>query len=202
MEGVQTYTHIPQLKNQIIKDTTASYILSCMETVAKSGTGSRANLSDISIGVKTGTAQMADSQTGGYSKTDFISNCIAIFPVEDPEIILYIVIEKAKGETYAGRIVAPVIGEAASVIIDHLGISRGNAASLAHSGLIRIKPDSKINLDGTIPDLTGLPKRQLLQLLLNSSLNIKINGDGWVKSQNPPPGTPLEEGMEIELYLE
>lgn len=202
MEGAQTYTHIPQLKNQIIKDTTASYILSCMETVAKSGTGSRANLKDISIGVKTGTAQMADSQTGGYSKTDFISNCIAIFPIEDPEIILYIVIEKAKGETYAGRIVAPVIGEAASVIIDHLGISRGNAASLAHSGLIRIKPDSKINLDGTIPDLTGLPKRQLLQLLLNSSLNIKINGDGWVKSQTPPPGTPLEEGMEIELYLE
>ena len=78
---------------------------------------------------------------------------------ENPEVILYIVIEKAKGETYAGRIVAPVIGEAASVIIDHLGMSRGGAASLAHSGLIKIQNDAEIQIDKTVPDFKGLPKR-------------------------------------------
>ena len=64
---------------------------------------------------------MLDEKSGGYSKNDFVSNCLAIFPVEDPQIILYIVITKAKGENYAGRIVAPVIGEAADTIIDQLG---------------------------------------------------------------------------------
>ena len=62
---------------------------------------------------------------------------MAIFPIENPEIILYIVIEKAKGETYAGRIVAPVIAKAADVIIDQLGMARGKASSLARLNLNR-----------------------------------------------------------------
>lgn len=201
-DGTEEYIHAPSFKKQIISDGTARYILSCMQTVAETGTGSRANLGDISIGVKTGTAQMADLVNGGYSKTDFVSNCIAIFPVENPEIILYIVIEKAKGETYAGRIVAPVIGEAASVIIDHLGMSRGGAASLAHSGLIKIEGDDKITLGSTVPDFTGLPKRSLLQLLTRDDIKIKVNGDGWVTSQTPEPGQPLTKDTEIELFLE
>jgi cell division protein FtsI (penicillin-binding protein 3) len=202
MGGVEEYVHVPAFKNQVLHQNTAKYILSCMETVAQSGTGSRANLGDISIGVKTGTAQMADPKTGGYSKTDFISNCIAIFPVENPEVILYIVIEKAKGETYAGRIVAPVIGQAASAIIDHLGMSRGGAASLAHSGLIAIPQDEEIKIGSVVPDFTGLPKRSLLQLLNKPELKIKINGDGWVTGQTPAPGTTLTQDTEIELFLE
>lgn len=201
-DGAEEYIHAPGFKKQVISDATAKYILSCMQTVAETGTGSRANLGDISIGVKTGTAQMADLVNGGYSKTDFVSNCIAIFPVENPEIILYIVIEKAKGETYAGRIVAPVIGEAASVIIDHLGMSRGGAASLAHSGLIKIEGDEKITIGNTVPDFTGLPKRSLLQLLNRDDLKIKVNGEGWVTSQVPEPGQPLTKDTEIELFLE
>jgi cell division protein FtsI (penicillin-binding protein 3) len=200
--GVEEYVHQPALKNQVISEKTARYILSCMQTVAQAGTGSRANLGDISIGVKTGTAQMADPVNGGYSKTDFISNCIAIFPVEKPEIILYIVIEKAKGETYAGRIVAPVIGEAASIIIDHLGMSRGGAASLAHNGLIKIESDAEIKIGDKVPDFTGLPKRSLLQLLNRKDIKIKINGNGWVTDQNPKPGETLTQETEIELYLE
>lgn len=200
--GLTEYEHIPEIKKQIIKSETADYILSCMETVAKSGTGARANLKDISIGVKTGTAQMADTQNGGYSKTDFISNCIAIFPIEDPQIILYIVITKAQGETYAGRIVAPVIAEAASAIIDYLGMSRGNAASLAHSGLFNIQSEKEIGLASSVPDFTGLPKRTLLQLFKNDDYKVKITGDGYVVSQTPEVGTPLSKGMEIEIFLE
>ena len=145
---------------------------------------------------------MADPVTGGYSTTDFVSNCMAIFPIENPEIILYIVIEKAKGETYAGRIVAPVIKQAADVIIDHLGMSRGKASSLAHSGQVSIAGTKPIALEGTVPDFRGMPKRQLLPLLNYKNIRIKINGDGWVKTQDPAPGTPLSENMEIELYLE
>ena len=201
-DGTEEYKHVPEYKAQVLKKSTADYILSCMETVAQSGTGWRASLGDISIGVKTGTAQMADTEHGGYSETDFLSNCIAIFPIEDPEIILYIVIEKAKGETYAGRIVAPVIGQTASVIIDHIGMSRGSAASLAHSGLISITSDGPLVINESLPDFTGVPKRSLLQLLGRSDINVKINGNGWVKSQNPAPGTPVTENMEIELFLE
>lgn len=200
--GKILYQHQPIEKDQVISKKTADYILSCMETTAVAGTGSRANIGDVSIGVKTGTAQMLDPEKGGYSDTDFLSNCVAVFPVEDPEIILYIVITKAKGETYAGRIVAPVINQAANAIIDYIGLQRNNAVSLHHSGKIEIPTEKPLVIEKVVPDFTGYPKRMLTSLLDRKDLNIIIKGDGWVVSQNPPPGTPVREDMVIELNLE
>ena len=200
-DGSVFYEHTTVPKERVLKQSTAEYVLSCMETTATSGTGSRARLNDISLGVKTGTAQMA-SKSGGYSTTDFLSNCMAIFPVEDPQIILYIVVEKAKGETYAGRIVAPVIAKAADEIIDYLGMSRGDAASLEHSGKISISAARPIILGKKLPDFTGLSKRDIMNLVNSNGIQVKINGSGWVKSQNPAPGTPVTENMIIELNLE
>lgn len=200
--GNVTYKHHVQPLEQIISKHTAEYMLSCMETTARKGTGTRALLGDVSIGVKTGTAQMLDEKNGGYSKEDFISNCVAVFPIDNPQIILYIVITKAKGETYAGRIVAPVIGEAADVIIDHLGIARANAASVAHSGKIEISPTNSIKINSVVPNFMGMSKKELTPLLLRKDLRIKIEGSGWVVSQNPPAGTPITENMTIELYLQ
>lgn len=200
--GKDEFIHQPVYKDRVFRKSTTDYILNSMKSVAQSGTGHRANIGDVSIGVKTGTAQMADPVTGKYSDTDFISNCIAIFPVEDPEIILYIVIQKAQGETYAGRIVAPVINQAANVIIDHLGMSRGGASSLAHPGLVSIKGSAPVEIGKTVPDFRGMSKRQLLPILNRRDIHVKINGDGWVTSQNPAAGTVVTENMEIELYLE
>lgn len=200
-DGSIVMEHHAEPKERVFKESTASYILSCMETTATTGTGARAKIGDISIGVKTGTAQMADPK-GGYSDKDFLSNCIAIFPVEEPKIILYIVVEKAKGETYAGRIVAPVIKKAADEIIDHLGLNRGAAASLEHSGKVKVDHAKPLKIGNVLPDLTGCSKRDLIPLLDRTDLQVKINGYGWVKSQSPEPGTPITENMSIELNLE
>jgi len=200
--GNEEYQHQPIYKDRVISKSTADYILSCMETVAQSGTGYRANIKDVAIGVKTGTAQMQNENGVGYSDTDFLSNCIAIFPIDSPEIILYIVISKAKGETYAGRIVAPVIALAADVIIDHLGMARANAASLVHSGSISFYTGKPVEIGDTIPDFTGTPKKLLMDLLNRTDINVLLEGDGYVVSQNPPPGTPVTPGMMIELQLE
>ncbi|MCR5698966.1 MAG: transpeptidase family protein [Treponemataceae bacterium] len=200
--GKTIYQHQVEKLPPVISAYTADYILSCMEVTAKRGTGTRALLPDISIGVKTGTAQMLDEKNGGYSKNDFVSNCLAIFPVEDPQIILYIVITKAKGENYAGRIVAPVIGEAADTIIDQLGISRKNAQSYDHPGVIEISREKELELNETVPDFTGLSTKALMPLLERNDINLVIEGSGWVIRQNPPAGTPIKKGMTIELFLE
>ncbi len=200
--GNVVYQHTPKEKDRVVSRATANYLLSSMETTAQHGTGTRAALGDISIGVKTGTAQITDPETGKYSDTDFVSNVAAIFPVDDPEIVLYIVITKAQGETLSGRIVAPVIAKAANTIIDHLGLARANAASLEHSGLITFQADTPPTLENVVPDFTGMSKRTITPLLSNDSLHYLLHGDGWVVDQNPAPGTPITEGMTITLYLE
>lgn len=201
-DGSVYYEHKPEYKDRMFKKSTAEYVLSCMETTSLRGNGTRANISDISIGTKTGTAQMADKVNGGYSDTDFISSCIGIFPTKNPEIILYVVIEKAKGEVYGGRIAAPVIQKAANEIIDHLGMSRGGAASLEHSGTVTISRGAQVRVGETVPDFTGFNKKELSPLFDRKDINIKINGSGWVTSQNPEPGTPVTENMTIELNME
>ena len=194
--------HTPQKKERILKKSTADYILSCMETTATTGTGSRANIKDITIGVKTGTAQMADQKSGGYSDTDFLSNCMAIFPIDNPQVILYIVIQKAQGEYLAGRIVAPLIKDTADEIIGHLGLSRGDADTFIYNGTNEVENPQTIVIKDTVPDFSGFSKRELSPLLSRKDLKININGSGWVKNQSPAPGTPLTENTIIELNLE
>ncbi len=198
-DGEEIYMHTPVPLGNPLKPETATQMLIYMQETAESGTGFRASVGDVPIAVKTGTAQMIDPAGGGYSQTDFISSCIGIFPANDPEIILYLVIVKAQGETYGGRIAAPVISRATDSIIDYLGIGRARATSVSHSGLISVPVNTPVELGAVMPDLTGIPKRMIMSLLFDTDFYVSISGDGYVTEQSPPPGTPLEKGMRIEL---
>jgi cell division protein FtsI (penicillin-binding protein 3) len=205
-QGDVTYEHKPQSLGPVMSPLTANYVLSYMETGVESGIGRHASLGDIPIGVKTGTAQMIDPATNTYSDTDFLSDVISIFPidtpVEEPKIILYIVLTKARGNVFASAIVAPVIAEAANTIIDHLGYVREKAPSFAHTGAITVQGTAAVDIRGTMPDLRGTPKRLLTPLLGRPDLEVLIRGDGYVVRQSPPAGTPITEGQRIELDLE
>ena len=53
-----------------------------------------------------------------------------------------------------------------------------------------------------MPDLSGVSKRMLTPLLARDDITVIIDGDGYVVSQTPDPGTPIEKGMTVELRLE
>jgi cell division protein FtsI (penicillin-binding protein 3) len=166
------------------------------------GTGWRANVEDLSLAVKTGTAQIFDPSTRAYSTTDFIASCIALLPAESPSLILYLAIIKPRGEIYGGRIAAPAIRESAEALVDYLGIPRGRNPQLTHSSSVVIPADRPIRISDQVPDFSGLAKRTILPLLLRDDLHIEIRGDGWVRRQSPPPGTPITPETVIVLELE
>ena len=68
--------------------------------------------------------------------------------------------------------------------------------------IINISPSRSVKIDNVVPDFIGYSKKELLPLLNQQKINVKINGSGWVTSQNPIPGTPVTENMVIELNLE
>ena len=57
-------------------------------------------------------------------------------------------------------------------------------------------------METVVPNFIGLSKKELTSLLNRKDINVKIEGSGWVVSQNPPAGTPIMENMTIELYLQ
>ncbi|MDR3276076.1 MAG: transpeptidase family protein [Treponema sp.] len=188
---------------RVLKAETARLMRSYMEAVTSDiGTGWRANVADLSLAVKTGTAQIIDPETNGYSSSDFIASCIALLPADSPSLVLYLVIIKPQGEFLGGRIAAPPIREAAEALIDYLGIPRGRNPQVSHSGQVSIPLVRSPEIAELMPDLTGYSKRELLPLVLRDDLLIQINGDGWVRRQSPSPGTPLEPDTVIVLELE
>jgi len=156
----------------------------------------------VPISVKTGTAQMAQADGRGYSSTDYLSSCIGIFPVDDPQIILYMAVIRPVGETYGSLVAAPAISEAANAIIDYRGMGRANAPNVTHTGIIQSHRQTPVTVGDTMPDLIGTPKRLLLDLLGRTDITVKLTGDGYVTAQSPAAGTPVVKGMIIELTLE
>jgi cell division protein FtsI (penicillin-binding protein 3) len=188
---------------RVLKPETARELRSYMADVTSSiGTGYRANVADVPLAVKTGTAQIIDGKTGRYSDTDFIASCIALLPADEPVLALYIVIIKPKGASYlGGRIAAPPIREAAEALVDYIGIPRGRNRTALHSGAVSLPPSVAPFVSDVIPDLSGYSKRQLLPLLLRDDLRISMKGDGYVIRQSPPPGSPIGPGTVIYLEL-
>jgi cell division protein FtsI (penicillin-binding protein 3) len=166
------------------------------------GTGWRANVEDLSLAVKTGTAQITDQRTRAYSDTDFIASCIALLPAENPSLILYLAIIKPQGEYYGGRIAAPPIREAAEALTDYLGIPRGRNPQVNHSTAVGIPQENPPAINDRVPNFSGFSKRTLLPLLLRDDLRIEMHGDGWVTRQDPAPGTPLTGDTVILLEFE
>jgi cell division protein FtsI (penicillin-binding protein 3) len=174
-----------------------------MDVTSSIGTGWRANVEDLSLAVKTGTAQIIDPQTGAHSSTDFIASCIAMLPAENPSLVLYLAIVKPQGASYlGGRIAAPPIREAAEALINYLGIPRGRNPQISHSGALSIPALPYPAVDETVPDFTGVAKRLLVPLLLRDDLQLHIIGEGWVVRQSPAPGTPITPETVIVLELE
>jgi len=189
---------------RVISAETAQLMRSYMTSVTTNlGTGHRAKIDDLSLAVKTGTAQLIDRRTGAYSDTDYIASCMAMVPADNPVLVLYHVIVKPKGPSYlGGQIAAPPIRDAAEALTDYLGIPRGRNPQAVHSGTIVVPTDKSADIKDVMPDLRGYSKKQLLPLLLREDITVDIQGDGWVKNQDPAPGSPITPGTTIHLDLQ
>jgi cell division protein FtsI (penicillin-binding protein 3) len=188
----------------VIKPEIAKALLLMMETSTESGgTARRAAIDGLRISAKTGTAQKFDPKSGKYSPSSFVASTLAIFPTENPQIIMYMVMDTPRGdEYYGGRIVTPMIKELTEELVRYLDIPIGTENIIEHSGIMKLKSSDALIPGETIPNLIGLSKREILPLITLPDLIVKISGEGWVIKQTPAPGTEIKKGMTIILELE
>ncbi len=199
---VEEFSRTPLV--DVLSSETAQAMLLMMETATQvGGTATRAAIDGIRVSAKTGTAQIFDVEKGMYSEEAFIASCLAIFPTDDPRLLIYVVIEHPKaGETYGGRIAAPLVKQLGNDLVNFLNIPREGDTVVYHSGTVRVQGLPPIQIGEVMPDFFGYSKRQLLPLLEMSAIQVNITGSGWVIQQTPPAGTPLRKGMSVKLALE
>jgi len=189
---------------EVLSPEIAQQVLEMMETATEDGgTARRGRVEGVRVSAKTGTAEVLDPNTGEYSEKHFVASYLGILPTDDPQLIIYVVIDYPKGPAYYGsQIAAPVFEETAEWLVDYLGIRRSGAAVAQHSGSVRIRLPEPLQVDSEMPELLGMPKRLLMPLFQQGDFDVRMRGEGYVVAQNPPPGAPLKRGMIIELYLE
>jgi len=95
-------------KKQVLSATVAAQMRAMLERTIESGTGRLAQAPGYRVGGKTGTAQMVDKETGRYSHEDYVASFLGLAPINDPKIVVLVVLEAPKGEYYGGQVAAPV----------------------------------------------------------------------------------------------
>lgn len=87
--------------------------------VVEEGTGKRARIEGMVVAGKTGTAQKVDPETGQYSFSRLLVSFIGYFPADNPQYVVYVLIDEPKRGRSGGAVAAPLFREVAQWIWYH-----------------------------------------------------------------------------------
>ncbi len=117
----------------VLKQETALQMRELLWAVVADGTGHRAAIEGYSIGGKTGTTEKFLYEEGVYSEDDRIASFIGIAPINDPEIVIAVVLDSPHGEIeengttvelkFGGVSAAPVFARVAETALQALGVA-------------------------------------------------------------------------------
>ncbi len=108
---------------RVISARTAAELTLMLETVVSSaGTAQRAAVQNFRVAGKTGTAWK--SAGGGYSRDRFTAVFGGFTPLDDPRLVVVVVIDEPQGdEHYGGQVAAPVFARIASEALRLLAVA-------------------------------------------------------------------------------
>ena len=119
--GTTVYTANPE-QRRVVSTDTARALRRMLESVTLNGTAKLAQLNGYTAAGKTGTAQKIDPKTKTYSTTKHVASFVGFAPVENPAIVIIVVIDEPGGAYHGGDVAAPVFRDIAEQILPDLGI--------------------------------------------------------------------------------
>lgn len=182
----------PKKVRQVIKEETSKEVRLALESVVTNGSGRNAFIDGYRVGGKTGTAQKV--QDGRYMVGNYITSFMGFMPADDPQIVVYIAIDNAKGITqYGGTVAAPIVKNVLEDAIQILNIPRRKGASEKKYNYL----DQKY---ATVPDVVGDSKEEASEKLEKFKVEYSGSGD-TVTYQSPVAGERIYEGETVRLML-
>jgi cell division protein FtsI (penicillin-binding protein 3) len=119
--GTSIYRPNPEQRRVISKDT-ARALRGMLEGVTLNGTAKKAQLDGYTAAGKTGTAQKVDPQTKRYSNTKYVASFVGFAPVNNPAVVIIVVIDEPAGAYHGGDVAAPVFRQIAEQILPEMGV--------------------------------------------------------------------------------
>ena len=188
------YENATKIKRSVISSKTSDLMKYALECVCALGTGRNAFLEGFRVGGKTGTAQVISS-TGGYEAGHYILSFLGMAPMNDPEILCYLAIDKPQNcVQYGGTVAAPLVGEIMEQSLTYLGTNRDYENQI-EKNLRWFLDTPTYKVDNYI----GKTKKEIKN---TQFYNYVFYGDGdTVIYQSPDQGERIKEGDTIMLYM-
>ena len=118
----QTVAFHPVEGRRVVSSYTAAEMRSMMQKVVLDGTARRAALEGYTVGGKTGTGQEIDPETGAYSKTKYIATFAGFAPLNNPQIVVAVILDSPIGLHQGGQVSAPVFRRITQQVLEYLHV--------------------------------------------------------------------------------
>jgi len=102
----------PPTSRRVLSERTAGQVMDMLlqSVEGERATGSRAAIPGYQVGGKTGTARKALTDGRGYSDS-FISSFIGVAPMDDPRLVVAVMVDGPQGAYFGGEVAAPAFAE-------------------------------------------------------------------------------------------
>ena len=216
--GNRRYVAQPKIVRRTTSADTAAVLTGIMEGVVENGTAKAAQIPGYTIAGKTGTASKLFN--GRYSHADYNASFVGFVPSRNPAVTIIVVIDSPHvGSYFGGSVSAPIFKRIAEPTLRYLGIgptinppapvlverNTSQRDRVATAAAAVDEPFVSLIANGpasAIPDLHGLTAREAVRTLVKLGLVPRVSGDGFVVSQDPAAGSPIETGAVCRLVLE
>lgn len=111
----------PMVARRVLSESTAAVMRDILSGVVSDGTGRSAKVEGYNAGGKTGTSQKIEAN-GAYSHSKFVASFVGFAPVEDPKIVVVVVLDQPHPLYYGGVVAAPVFSKVARDTLRYLDI--------------------------------------------------------------------------------
>ncbi|MFH1857595.1 MAG: penicillin-binding transpeptidase domain-containing protein, partial [Candidatus Omnitrophota bacterium] len=116
---VKSYRSVPE--RIVLREKNAARLREILSGVVGRGTGKLAKLKGYCAGGKTGTSQKLDAN-GRYSSSAHIASFVGFAPVQNPRIVVAVMVDEPHPAYYGGVVAAPVFKEVSEQVLRYLEV--------------------------------------------------------------------------------
>ena len=214
----------PRAVRRAVPERVTTALRPVLVDVVESGTGTRARMSSFLVAGKSGTAR-ATGAGGRYERGAYYASFGAYFPADDPQLLIFVNLDRPDGTYYGGATAAPVTRATLETLlsarqspIDRGALARVQrraeppppSAPLVRFAVATAEPEAGVwpraedpvadRTDAmTIPVLDGASVRVAVRRLHKMGLRVLLEGAGTVRATEPRAGYAVAAGDTVRV---
>jgi cell division protein FtsI (penicillin-binding protein 3) len=220
--GELLYRRQPEPVRRVVSSEVAARLRDFLRgAAAEGGTGEEAQLINYGVLGKTGTAVRFEN--GRYVRGEYTASFAALFPADDPQLVVIVKIDNPKGAYYGGLTAAPVtrtmLEQALAsrrVAIDRGRLAAreapvlapdpsGEGAATARPPVVLpwpYHPSDSTPVPRPVPDVTGRSVREAALALHRRGFRMSLRGLGRVVRTEPAAGATARAGTSVAVWAQ